>query len=190
MLAFGQNGENGQSATPPAPVARSSDFANAILSLLLPAMATPLRQLRAQSLLINHLAKTPLVQVNLDTFIGCDNWLSGNTNASTVNFFDNVFTFFNESVTVNCCRSDNTLKLATCGLGASCAGQCSALGASLCPSGECSDDPRTCELDFNNDNAEGQQQRGQSTATLSGSDLKWCISDRCRVRKHPGSHQL
>ena len=180
LLAFGRIGENGQSAIHLGPMARSSDFATAsILPLLLPAMATPLRQLRAQSL-----------QVNLDTFIGCDNWLSGNTNASTVDFFDNVFTFFNESVTVNCCRSDNTLELATCGLGASCAGQCSALGASLCPSGECSDDPRTCELDFNNDNAEGQQQRGQSTATLSGSDLKWCISDRCRVRKHPGSHQL
>ena len=58
VLAFGQNGGNGQSATPPAPVARSSDFATAMLSRLLPAMATPLRQLRAQSLLI---------QVNLDT---------------------------------------------------------------------------------------------------------------------------
>ena len=70
VLAFGQNGENGQSAIHLGPMARSSDFATAsMLPLLLPAMATPLRQLRAQSLLINHLAKTPLVQVNLDTFI-------------------------------------------------------------------------------------------------------------------------
>ena len=61
LLAFGRIGENGQSAIHLGPMARSSDFATAsILPLLLPAMATPLRQLRAQSL---------LVQVNLDTFI-------------------------------------------------------------------------------------------------------------------------
>ena len=44
---------------------------------------------------------------------------------------------------VNCCRSDNTVELATCGLGASCAGSCTALGAFLCPSGNCSGD---CEI--------------------------------------------
>ena len=77
LLAFGQNGENGQSAIHLGPMARSSDFATAsILYRLLPAMATPLRQLPARSLLINHLAKTPPVQVNLDPFIGFDDWPS------------------------------------------------------------------------------------------------------------------
>ena len=77
VLAFGQNGGNGQSVTPPAPVARSSDFATArMLPRLLPAMATPLRRLPVRSLLINHLAKTPPVQVNLDPFIGFDDWPS------------------------------------------------------------------------------------------------------------------
>ena len=77
VLVFGRNGGNGQSVTPPAPVARSSDSATAtMLPRLLPAMATPLRRLRARSLLINHLAKTPPVQVNLDPFIGFDDWPS------------------------------------------------------------------------------------------------------------------
>ena len=110
---------------------------------------------------------------------------SGNMNASTVDFFDNVFTFFNESVTVNCCHQNNTIELATCGRGASCAGQCSALGASLCPSGNCTDDPRTCDLEFNDETTEDQG-RERSTATLSGTDLAWCTSDGCRVRKHKG----
>ena len=76
----------------------------------------------------------------------------------------------------------NTFEVATCGQGASCAGQCSALGASLCPSENCTDDPRTCEIDFNH--VEDQRRRG-STATLSGSDLKWCTGNGCRVRVHP-----
>ena len=70
----------------------------------------------------------------------------------------------------------NTFEVATCGQGASCAGQCSALGASLCPSGECSDDPETCEISYTSE---------QSTAALSGSDLSWCTGDGCRVRVHP-----
>ena len=119
-----------------------------------------------------------------------DLFLGNTTDTSSVDFFDNAFTFSNHSSNVTCCHPDNTFEVATCGQGASCAGQCSALGASLCPAGECSDDPRTCELDFNNDNAESQQQRGRSTATYSGSDLKWCISKGCKVRKHKGSHQL
>ena len=71
----------------------------------------------------------------------------------------------------------------TCGQGASCAGQCSALGASLCPSGECTDDPRTCDLEFRSKNEEDSQSGG-STATYSGSDLGWCTNaqHQCRVR--------
>ena len=72
--------------------------------------------------------------------------------------------------------------MATCGQGASCAGQCSALGASLCPSGECTDDPRTCCLEFRRKN----EDKGGSTATLSGSDLSWCTNTihQCRVRTY------
>ena len=78
----------------------------------------------------------------------------------------------------------NTFEVATCGQGASCAGQCSALGASLCPSGTCTDDPGTCEIKFRSEDTEDEQSGG-STATLSGSDLKWCTGDGCRVRINP-----
>ena len=107
---------------------------------------------------------------------------SGNTNASAVDFFDNVFTFFNESVTVNCCHSNNTIELATCGLGASCAGSCSALGASLCPSGNCTGD---CEMPFEQETNKTEPRRGWSLATLPSSAFRWC-SRRCNVWRHKG----
>ena len=78
----------------------------------------------------------------------------------------------------------NTFEVATCGQGASCAGQCSAVDASLCPSGNCTDDPGTCDLELKSENFEDEQSGG-STATYSGSDLSWCTGDGCRVRVHP-----
>ena len=91
---------------------------------------------------------------------------------SSVGFFDNVFTSSASSSNVTCCHPDNTFEEATCGRGASCAGQCSALGASLCPSGICTDDPKTCELDIDNG--------------YTGSALDWCTNSKhqCRVRRH------
>ena len=68
------------------------------------------------------------------------------------------------------------LSKVTCGQGASCAGQCSALGASLSPSGKCEDD--------NDDDVDGTCE-GNSVATLQGSDLKWCLKDGCRVVRYP-----
>ena len=102
-----------------------------------------------------------------------------------MDFFDNAFTFSNHTSNVTCCHPDNTLEVATCGQGASCAGQCSALGASLCPSGKCTDDPRTCDLEFRGENAE-EEESGGSTATLSGTDLDWCTNAKhqCRVRTY------
>ena len=110
----------------------------------------------------------------------------GNTaNTFSVNFFDHAFTFLNQSSNVNCCLPNNTIEVATCGKGASCAGQCSALGASLCPSGICTKDPETCQLDFDTSLTE-ERRRGNSVATLSGSDLKYCTNKkhRCLVRTH------
>ena len=105
--------------------------------------------------------------------------------APSVDFFDNAFTYSNHTSKVTCCLQDNTFEVVTCGQGASCAGQCSALGASLCPSGECTDDPRTCDLEFRSENAEDEQ-GGGSTATYSGSDLDWCTNAKhqCRVRTY------
>ena len=102
-----------------------------------------------------------------------------------MDFFDKAFTFSSQMSNVTCCFPDNSLKVATCGKGASCAGQCSALGASLCPSSNCTNDPRTCQLDFDTDSTDARQ-RGNSDVTLSLSDLKYCTNTkhRCKVRKH------
>ena len=101
-----------------------------------------------------------------------------------MDFFDNAFTFSNNVSKVTCCTPDNSPNVVTCGQGVSCEGQCSALGASLCPSGNCTDDPRTCEVVFESD--EDGQRRSRSIATYSGTDLDWCdnAKHQCRVRKH------
>ena len=106
---------------------------------------------------------------------------SGNTNTTSIDFFDNVFTFLNESVKVNCCHQNDTLELATCGLGASCAGSCSAVGASLCPSGNCTGG---CEMPFEQETNETTTGR-QLAATQPSWKFKWC-SAQCNVWKHKG----
>ena len=103
--------------------------------------------------------------------------MSGNTNNTSIDFFENAFTFLNESVTVNCCHLNDTIEFATCGLGASCAGKCSALGASLCPSGNCSGQ---CEIPF-----EPETRETRSVSTKPSSAFAWC-SARCNVWRHPG----
>ena len=99
--------------------------------------------------------------------------------------FDNAFTASEHMNKVTCCRPDNIPKVVTCGQGASCAGQCSALGASLCPSGKCTDDPRTCNLEFRSDDDVEEESEG-SIATLSPYQLDWCTNSKhqCRVREH------
>ena len=107
---------------------------------------------------------------------------AGNPNSTSIDFFNNVFTFFNESVTVNCCHLNNTLELSTCGLGASCAGSCSALGASLCPSGDCTGD---CELPFEQETADQREgSSGISVATIDQRKIKWC-TNKCNVWNNP-----
>ena len=103
----------------------------------------------------------------------------------SVKFFDLVFTYSNETSNVTCCHTDNSPKYVLCGKGVSCAGGCAALEASLCPSGSCSDDPKTCDLDLNAIEAQSQNV-GSSPVTSSLSDLKWCENSghQCRVRKH------
>ena len=65
-------------------------------------------------------------------------------------------------MTVNCCHLNNTIELAACGDGVSCAGSCSALGASLCPSGNCTGD---CEIPFGQEDGEIQTRKESSAPT-------------------------
>ena len=105
--------------------------------------------------------------------------MSGDRNTSSIDFFESVFTSLNESATVTCCHVNNTVELTSCGLGASCEGSCSALGASLCPSGDCSGD---CEMPFESNEVET---RSRSSATRPSNAFKWC-SPRCNVWRHHG----
>ena len=79
----------------------------------------------------------------------------------------------------------------SCGQGDSCAGQCSSLGASLCPSANCTDDPRDCLLDFDENLDEHElveaniRGRRGATSTSTSQSLNWCKKDGCKVRQHP-----
>ena len=96
--------------------------------------------------------------------------------ANSIEFYDLSRTFANSSSLVSCCHQNETREIVSCGLGTSCAGQCFALGASLCPSGVCSGNPADCQIGFDID--------ARSTATLpSTTTLQWCRA-RCDVRRH------
>ena len=100
----------------------------------------------------------------------------------SVEFFESSFTFANESSIVTCCHSNNlTIGQVTCGLGSSCAGQCSAIGASLCPSGVCTEKYKDCEIDMD----VWSESRGQSSVTGSAASFRWCYP-ACNVEKHQG----
>ena len=113
---------------------------------------------------------------------------SGNT--SSIEFFEKSFTFANETNNVTCChQSSLQVSIVSCGLGASCAGQCSAMGAILCPSGVCTERPRDCVLNMDawaeNRTQEIQQNKTRSLVTQSSNTFGWC-SPKCKVNKYPG----
>ena len=106
-------------------------------------------------------------------------YLPGNT--TSVEFFESAFTFANETSNVTCCHPNNlTTAMVTCGLGASCAGQCSAIGATLCPSEVCTKKSSDCELNMD----VWSQSSQRSTPTRSSSAFRWCYP-RCDVNTHP-----
>ena len=112
-------------------------------------------------------------------------FFKGNITTLNLDFFDSAFTFSNESIQVPCCARDTTLTNVTCGQGTSCIGQCSAIGASLCPSGNCTEDPADCRPNLESDEEE-EEDHGMRRKPISSRpswQLKWC-TPRCRVHYH------
>ena len=72
----------------------------------------------------------------------------GNKSLSALEFYETSFSLANNLTNTSCCSSTNKLLNVTCGSGLSCAGQCSALGASLCPTGNCTGNPQVKCLGF------------------------------------------
>ena len=137
--------------------------------------------------------------------------LSGKSYASTIDFFEHAMSFSNHSILVHCCHADKIVKIANCGQGASCAGSCLALGATLCPSGDCAGD---CRLHFGEEDSYNEEHRragwflfliwgklalsccliswrhifisGNSPATTRSAAWSWCPRARCPVQKKEG----
>ena len=86
------------------------------------------------------------------------------------------------SIEVGCCARDTRLTNVTCGRGTSCTGQCSAIEASLCPSGNCTGDPEDCRQRFELEEGDGFEKR-RSAATRPSWEFGWCVP-ACRVRYH------
>ena len=84
---------------------------------------------------------------------------------------------------MGCCAQDTTLTNVTCGEGLSCTGQCSAIGATLCPSGNCTENPEDCRLSPLLDQEEGHSRKGPSISALPSWAFKWC-APRCKVYYH------
>ena len=110
-------------------------------------------------------------------------FFKGNITILNLDFFDSAFTFSNESIQVPCCARDTTLTNVTCGQGTSCIGQCSAIEASLCPSGNCTHDPEDCKPNLELKEAENVGERRKPISSRPSWEFKWC-TPRCWVRYH------
>ena len=82
---------------------------------------------------------------------------------------------------MGCCTSDNKLTMVACGRGASCAGECSAVQASLCPSRNCTGNPEDCSLEPHLEFEEEGDENIERCPTCSGAHLKWCVAQGCPV---------
>ena len=105
------------------------------------------------------------------------------TPTTYADFFDSSFTFFNESIQVRCCSPDLTLTNVTCGQGTSCIGQCSAIGASLCLSENCTADPDDCNISLESEKRK-KRNAGTCKACQSSQKLRKCAPS-CRVKRKP-----
>ena len=111
----------------------------------------------------------------------------GTTNTTDVVFFDSSFTFSNESIEVGCCDNDMTVTNVTCGKGISCTGQCSAIEASLCPSGNCTGNLEDCGLH----QEEEYESTGPAAATGASWEFNWCLPGAVRpIYKTPLPHPV
>ena len=101
-------------------------------------------------------------------------------------FFDTSFTFFEEPIQVGCCSPDKTVTNVTCGLGASCAGQCSAIDASLCPSSNCTGNPEDCRVDRLLDlQTEEDAKKSECVTSTCNSEAIGRCAPRCPVKRSP-----
>ena len=100
---------------------------------------------------------------------------SGEVDLKSLEFFDLTLTLSNLTREVNCCHKNQRKEKVQCGSGTSCADQCSARGAALCPSGICSGNLADCE--------QGLDLLIRSTFD-STSDLSFCVQESvdCNVQ--------
>ena len=87
---------------------------------------------------------------------------------------------------MGCCSPNTTLTKVTCGQGTSCTGECSAIGASLCPSGTCTEDPEDCSPSLLLEQASREDSSGKQRAATSRPswELRWCAPGCSTLQIH------
>ena len=87
---------------------------------------------------------------------------------------------------MGCCSPNTTLTKVTCGQGTSCTGECSAIGASLCPSGTCTEDPEDCSPSLLLEQASREESSGKQRAGTSRPswELRWCAPGCSTLQIH------
>ena len=95
----------------------------------------------------------------------------GENNSKSVNLFDNAFSFGQNMTNASCCSANSTRLQVTCGRGSSCEGKCSALGATLCPTGNCTDNLEDCTFTLTPE--------GLATSFCSAKGATLCDTGRC-----------
>ena len=90
-----------------------------------------------------------------------------------------------ETVTVYCCRRDNTPVSVTCGQGLSCAGKCSAQDSTLCPRGDCSG---TCEITLEEAPPPPTTSGGVLPPATKPSEAYRRCYPRCKVKGEENQH--
>ena len=100
-----------------------------------------------------------------------------------IDFYDHVVTSGNETIEVVCCTSDKRSLNVSCGQGKSCSSHCTALSASLCPTGQCTGDFKDC-LPGQEDQRNKRKRARFATVNLPSWVFSWCTKN-CPVRKWP-----
>ena len=113
------------------------------------------------------------------------NHLPGGSNIISIDAYDDAMTNAEETVTVYCCRRDNTPVSVTCGQGLSCAGKCSAQDSTLCPRGDCSG---TCEITLEEAPPPPTTSGGVLPPATKPSEAYRRCYPRCKVKGEENQH--
>ena len=80
----------------------------------------------------------------------------------------------NVTITTTCCASDQSPMNISCGQSMSCSARCTSLGASLCPTQQCTEDPKDCRPEWPPKEEESTTRSKRRAAVKPSQAYSWC----------------